>query len=143
MGPLSWDALWRDSFLRKVSGFTLLGGGAILSVITLRKRVNRFAWLDFSWWRVFHVLLGAVLLLALLVHSGARMGDNLNFWLMLSFLGVLLSGGLLGIGIGNEHQLPRKVVSKVREWSLWLHLLFLWPLPVLLSFHILKAFYFK
>lgn len=143
MESFRWDSLWRDSFLRKVSGFTLLGGGVILSIITFRKRIKRFSWLSFSFWRVFHVVLGALLLVALLVHSGARMGDNLNYWLMLSFIGVILSGGLLGIGISNDHQLPAKAVRVVREWSLWLHLLFLWPLPVLLGFHILKAFYFK
>jgi nitrite reductase (NADH) large subunit len=129
--------------MRKVSGFTLLGGGVILSIITFRKRIKSFSWLSFSFWRVFHVVLGALLLVALLVHSGARMGDNLNYWLMLSFIGVVISGGLLGVGISNDHQLPAKAVRAVREWSLWLHLLFLWPLPVLLSFHILKAFYFK
>jgi len=143
MSSLQWDSLWRDSFNRKVSGFTLLGGGVILSIISFRKRITSFSWLSFSFWRVFHVILGALLLFALLVHSGARMGDNLNYWLMLSFVGVVLSGGLLGIGISNDHKIKAKTVSFIREWSLWLHLLFLWPLPVLLSFHILKAFYFK
>ena len=143
MTSFRWDSLWRDSFARKVSGFSLLGGGILLSLISFRKRIKRFDWLDFSFWRVIHVVLGALLLITLLVHSGARLGDNLNFWLMLSFIGVLLSGGLLGVGFGHEHQLPAKVVRRVRNGSLWLHLLFLWPLPVLLSFHVLKAFYFK
>ena len=143
IASVSWDALWRESFARKVSGFSLLGGGLLLTLISFRKRIRVFSWLQYSVWRLLHVLIGTVLLIVLLLHSGARMGDNLNQWLMLSFLGVILSGGLLGVGLGNEHKLPGSVVTRVKSWSLWFHLLFLWPLPVLLGFHILKAFYFK
>lgn len=138
----AWDVLWRENRFRQISGFTLLGGGVLLAILSLRKRLSSLRWLDFSVWRVFHVVLGALLLLVLLVHSGARLGQNLNLWLMVSFLGVLLSGSLLGLTIGTEHRTPLRLNRYVQKNALWLHILFLWPLPVLLGFHIAKTYYF-
>jgi len=33
-------------------------------------------------------------------------------------------------------------MNRVRSISLWAHILLLWPLPVLLGFHILKSYWF-
>ena len=88
---VQWDSIWRDSVLRQISGFSLLGISALIAVISLRKRLRWFRWGQFASWRSLHVLIGLLVLLALLVHTGARFGENLNLLLVLSFVGVLLT----------------------------------------------------
>ena len=139
---LQWDLLWRDGLLKQVSGFTLLGLGLLLSAVSLRKRVARFGFGAFSNWRLVHVLLGTLAVVALLTHTGMRLGYNLNLLLMLDFVGLLLAGALAGGSIGVQHLLPRAGARRARELSLWVHILLLWPLPALLAFHIFKGYWF-
>ncbi len=139
---LQWDGLWRDPLSRQITGFTLLTIALLISFISIRKRVQTFHWGAFADWRLAHVLLGLLIIVTLLVHTGARFGENLNQMLMSCFIGVLLTGGLLSASIANEHRLTVLQARRLRLVALWLHLLLLWPLPALLGFHILKAYYF-
>jgi nitrite reductase (NADH) large subunit len=139
---LRWDQLWRDSLLKQITGFSLLGIGALVSVISLRKRLPKFSLGAFSGWRVLHVLLGSAAVAVLIAHTGLRLGHNLNLLLILSFVGLLLAGAVSSAAIGLQHRLPRHLVSRTREISLWLHILLLWPLPALLGFHILKTYWY-
>jgi nitrite reductase (NADH) large subunit len=140
--PLRWDLLWRDSLLKQISGFTLLGLGALVSVISLRKRLARFSFGAFAGWRLVHVLLGTLAVITLIGHTGLRLGYNLNLLLMLNFLALLLVGAAASGVIGLQQILPRARARRTREVSLWLHILLLWPLPALLGFHILKTYWF-
>lgn len=136
-----WDLLWRESFWKQVSGFSVLGLSVVLATISLRKRVRRFTLGDFPVWRVVHAVLGALTLAGLAVHTGGRLGSNLNFTLMATFLGVVALGAAAGGVIALEHRLGSGAARLRRTW-LWTHILISWPIPVLLGFHVLKTYYF-
>jgi len=136
------DLLWRNSLAKQVTGFSLLGMGVLISLISLRKRVSRISMGDFSLWRVIHVLVGVVAIVTLVAHTGLRLGSHLNLYLMMSFIGLLLAGGLASGAIGLQHVLPRQLINTTREMSLWTHILLLWPLPVLLGFHVFKSYWY-
>ena len=61
-----WDLLWRDGFIKQVTGFSLLGVVTVGLVLSLRKRFKRFSWLgEFASWRLVHLLLGMLALTVL------------------------------------------------------------------------------
>jgi nitrite reductase (NADH) large subunit len=134
--------LWRNGLFKQISGFTLLGIGVIVSLISLRKRVKRLTIGDFSSWRAIHVALGVIAVFTLLAHTGFRLGFNINLYLMMCFIGLILVGAIASGVIGLQHVLPKKLAGQARELSLWAHILLLWPLPALLGFHILKSYWF-
>lgn len=139
---LRWDLLWRDGFWKQVSGYGLGSLMLLLALLGLRKRWGRFSLGDFAGWRVVHVLLGLAALAALLVHTGARLGSQLNLLLALCAVGAALSGGLAAWLVGKEWAPEGARLRPWRSATLWVHTLLLWPLPVLLAFHILKSYWF-
>ena len=139
--PWQWDLLWRESFWKQASGFTVLGLGAALGALSLRKRIRRFTLGDFPVWRAVHAVLGALTLAGLAIHTGGRLGSNLNFMLMAAFLGVVAVGAVAGGVVALEHRLGAAAARLRRSW-LWTHILFAWPIPVLLGFHVFKTYYF-
>ncbi|MGH8729393.1 MAG: FAD-dependent oxidoreductase, partial [Burkholderiales bacterium] len=138
--PWQWDQLWRDNFLKQVSGYSLLALSVIALVVSLRKRVRAVRLGDFALWRVFHALVGIGILAALLIHTGGRLGSELNQLLLLCFMGLLVSGGIAGSLVAMEHRMGS--TQRLRKSLLWAHLYLFWPVPVLLSFHVLKGYYF-
>jgi nitrite reductase (NADH) large subunit len=48
---------------------------------------------DFALWRLTHVVLGIIGMVGLFVHTGGRLGSNLDFVLMICFSLLLLPGG--------------------------------------------------
>lgn len=138
----NWDLLWRESFWKQVSGFSLLGLSAVAAVLSLRKRWWRLRLFDFALWRVAHLAIGVLALLTLLIHTGGRMGDQLNFWLSASFIGLAFAGAAGAWIVAREHALPAGRARRWRERLLWSHILLIWPMPVLLGFHVLKTYYF-
>ena len=139
---LQIDTLWRDGLIKQISGFTLLGLAVLGLLMSLRKQWTRFKWGDFAYWRLMHAVLGVLILLVLLSHTGLNLGDNLNMALMLVFLGLAGVGGLAGGAIVVERRLSRSLGQRLRSWSTWLHIGLFWPLPALLSYHILSVYYF-
>jgi len=139
---LQWDLLWRENFIKQVSGFSLLGLGILISFISLRKRIKKISFGDYSVWRVIHVVLGTITIVTLIAHTGLRLGNNLNLYLMLSFVALLFVGGIASGVIGLQHVLPRAIARSTREISLWSHIIFLWPLPALLGFHVFKSYWY-
>ncbi len=140
----SWHLsdLWQDSLMKQITGFTLLGLSVIGLLVSLRKRVKWFGLAQFSSWRMLHVVLGLVALIVLLLHTGLRMGDNLNFYLMLSFCGLALVGAVAGVASAYEVKRPSLAMGRWRRCSTWTHIFLFWPLPVLLGFHILKTYFY-
>jgi nitrite reductase (NADH) large subunit len=136
-----WDELWRESSGKQASGFTVLGLAAVLTLLSLRKRVRRFTLGDFPVWRILHAVLGALTLAGLAVHTGGRLGANLNFALMFTFLCVIALGAVAGGVIALEHRLGAGAARLRRTW-LWTHILVAWPIPLLLAFHVFKTYYF-
>ena len=139
---IPWDRLWRDELIKQVTGFGLLGVVVLVSLISLRKRVQRVSFGNFANWRLVHVLLGTLAVATLIAHTGLRLGYHLNLYLMLSFIGLLLVGAIASGVIGLQHALPAGMARKTREISLWMHIILLWPLPALLGFHVLKTYWF-
>lgn len=138
----AWDELWLVSLYKQISGFTVLGLTVLGLLLTFRKRWKRIGFGDFDIWRVLHVLLGLTALIGLYVHTGGRLGSQLNYLLMMSFTGLILAGGIAALMIAQEHRLPPRLVRRWRANSIWIHILLFWPVPVLLGFHILKTYYF-
>jgi nitrite reductase (NADH) large subunit len=141
--PWRVDLLWRESGYRQISGFTLLGLSILASLLSVRKRWRRAASAGpFPAWRMAHVALGVMTLAALAVHTGARTGDNLNFALMASFSAVNVIGGAAGGVTALEQKLGAAAGRKYRSALVVAHVLAMWPLPVLVAFHVLSVYYF-
>ena len=98
--------------------------------------------MQYPTWRLVHVAIGVLLAFLLFVHTGFRAGDNLNGWLMACFVFALISGVGIGAVVATEHQLDQRLGRSLRSLSLWTHIAVLWPLPVLLGFHVLKTYYY-
>jgi nitrite reductase (NADH) large subunit len=113
--------------------------------VGLRKRLR---WTDrlgsYDSWRLVHLGIGILALGGLFLHTGFRPGDNLNFWLFVSFSAVLIFGAIAGLATGGDHALRDRGLSTARKPArrgpLWVHILALWPLPVLLLIHVLTVY---
>lgn len=136
------SALWTDGLYKQISGFTLLGLSLIGLLLSLRKRVRRFTLGSFGHWRVVHAGLGLATLGVLLLHTGLSLGANLNFFLMVCFVGLALLGGVAGVVTAYESGRASLALGRLRRCSTWAHILLFWPLPVLLGVHILKSYWF-
>lgn len=135
---LPWDVLWRDGFYKQLSGYSLLGITILTLTMSLRKRMRTFSAGRFVAWRSLHVIVGALALIALLVHTGGRVGSNLNLLLSSAFAGLVVLGGVTSLVMAAEHRLG----AHARARWYWLHLLLFWPVPVLLGVHVFKTYYF-
>jgi nitrite reductase (NADH) large subunit len=135
----TWDVIWRESAWKQASGFTVLGLSLLALVLSLRKRWFKFG--DFALWRVAHAVVAALCLAGLAAHTGGRLGANLDFLLVATFLGVIALGALAGGLISLEHRLGARGARLRRAWT-WAHLLVFWPVPVLLGVHVFKSYYF-
>lgn len=135
------DALWLDSTLKQITGYTLLAIMLLALLLPLRKRLTALAKLgEYSFWRILHTSIGVAVLIALTVHTGFRLGFNLNKVLMLNVLMLSLSGALAGGVISLSHRLsPAKGRLLQTGWT-WLHILLCWPLLILILFHILTVY---
>lgn len=128
----------RDSWLRKISGYGLLTVSVLAMLLPLRKRIPLLSFGSFSSWRIAHTLVGLFSVGILLWHTGFEMGENLNRWLMTSYLLVIGWGALVAFLAVVES----RFAGQWRRYSGWIHLLVFWPVPLLLSFHILAAYFF-
>lgn len=137
-----FEGIWNDKFWKQVTGFTLLGLSVLGLLLSLRKRLG-FEWMGgVFFWRVFHTLLGAACAGVLILHSGFHIGSNLNRFLLIDFLGILILGACTGLVISLSHHMrPIRARSTRKLWS-WVHILFTWPLPALLAAHIISVYYF-
>lgn len=138
----NWNELWYHTAFKEWSGYALLAVSLVGTGVSLRKRLPELHWGSFHSWRMAHVVLGIAVVTILFLHTGFRTGSNLNTWLMVCFTLVLASGALFSWIIGSEHLLSARLGRELRRLSLWTHILVLWPLPVLVSFHVLKTYYF-
>lgn len=144
----SWravDRLWRESFARQITGFTLLAISLGALALSLRKR---FDWLrlgDFASWRGVHGLIGATTIIGFLVHTGMRLGHNFTLALACVFLLLNLLGAFSGLAAALETSATGVAAQRLRAWRprlVRLHLWLFWPLPVLVLFHIISVYYY-
>lgn len=138
-----WDVLWRDGLIKQITGFTVLGLFSVGLLLSLRKRTRA---LDraggFDAWRMAHVVLGIGVVAGLAAHTGFRLGNGLNFLLMLSFSAMVLLGAVSTGIIALEHRIGGVQASRLRRQSVWIHILLFWPVPVLLAWHVLKGYWY-
>ncbi|MGV3662885.1 MAG: FAD-dependent oxidoreductase [Prosthecobacter sp.] len=135
------DMLWFDSGVKQVTGYVLLGIMLLGMLLPARKRLRALAGAgEFSWWRLMHAVVGVAALVALTVHTGFRLGFNLNKVLMLNVLTLAGTGALAGAVIALSHRLaPAHARLLQTGWTL-LHTLLCWPLLALVVFHILAVY---
>ena len=139
---IRWDLLWRDSLLKQISGFSILGLFAIGLLVSLRKRVSKFTLGDYDLWRMSHIVLGVGALAALVVHTGFRIGNELNMLLLINFLLLAAVGARAGTVVATEHKMvPAQAKKKRKLWNRT-HIFLSWSLPVLLGFHVLKTYFY-
>lgn len=137
------EVLWLDSLWKQISGYSLLALSLVALTLSLRKRWQPFSFASFASWRVLHGLVGVLTLGLLFVHTGFHLGRSpLNILLMTCFLGLSLFGAIAG---GMAVAEGRSLSPTIRNWRarwVWYHTLLFWPLPILLTFHILAFYYF-
>jgi nitrite reductase (NADH) large subunit len=133
--------VWRDARWKELTGYTLLATAALSTLLSARKRLKWFVSTAFSSWRIGHVVLGFAGLLSLWLHTGGRLGANLNFALAATFVGLLVAGSASSLLVANEHRLGA-LATPLRRRCVWQHIALASPLPVLLMFHVLQTFYF-
>jgi nitrite reductase (NADH) large subunit len=141
-----FEKIWNDHFYKQVTGFTLLGLSVLGLFMSMKKRVvkvSNWKWTGaYNIWRLVHVILGGLCAGVLILHTGMHLGENINFYLMVDFLAIILLGGLAAIIFGGSHHLSAKKAMKLRSFWRWTHVLVTWPLPILLAFHILSVYYY-
>lgn len=139
---LHWDVLWRNGTLKQITGYSVLGLAVLGLLMSLRKRITRFKLFDFASWRSLHLVTGVLLLLALLAHTGLRLGNHLNAHLTILFVALLLLGVMAAFLLSMQHKLDVVLAKQLKEKLVWLHILLFWPVPAFLSLHIFKVYYF-
>jgi len=137
--------LWQDPLVKQWTGFVLVGLTLAAMVIGLRKRwriTDRLG--SYDGWRLVHLAIGGACFAGLLAHTGLNLGAGLNLALGVSFVGAALSGAVTGLATGGDHTLRAHRIGTARKPArrlpTWVHVLFLWPLPVLLLLHVLIAY---
>lgn len=137
---LRLDLIWISGAWKQVTGFTLLGLAAVVAFLSIRKRIG-FAWLGhYNWWRLVHAAIGAATLAVLFVHTGFNLGSNLNRWLMVTFLLVAFTGSVTGMVTAREHTVLAGGKPSRRNLITWIHMVALWPLPLLLALHVMTVY---
>jgi nitrite reductase (NADH) large subunit len=137
-----FETLWYGSLAKQITGFTLLGLALSSLLLSLRKRFKRFKLGEVGHWRAVHAGLGVFTLLALVAHTGFRMGENLNFILMTNFLVLTLAGACAGAVNALEARLEGPAARRLRALWTWGHVGLTWPLPMLVLAHVLVSYVF-
>ncbi|MGB0682545.1 MAG: FAD-dependent oxidoreductase [Magnetovibrionaceae bacterium] len=142
-----FEMLWFDSFVKEITGYGLLAITTAAALLGLRKRIPFLRKLgSYDGWRLVHLLIGGAAGVGLFLHTGFRLGSNLNATLMVSFLIMLVLGAIAGFATGGDHELRRQGLGSntepPRKLPTWAHILAFWPVPVLLAAHILTVYSF-
>jgi nitrite reductase (NADH) large subunit len=141
LAPNIFQRLLANSIFKQFSGYSVLTLTVLSLVISLRKRFRWLSRFTFTGIRTMHVLLVTAALPVLMAHTGFHKGSNLNRLLFVSFILSSLTGSVVGLLAGSESQLPLALRSLRRPMTLF-HILCLWPLPVLIIFHVVSVYWF-
>jgi nitrite reductase (NADH) large subunit len=136
------DLLWRDGGIRQLTGFSVLGLGVMAMLLSLRKRWPRVSLGPFTTWRNAHAIIGVLTLVMLAVHTGMRLGNNVNFALLASFAAVNIAGAAAGGVTALEGAFGAALGARGRRMLVTAHIVAIWPLPLLVAFHVLAVYYF-
>jgi nitrite reductase (NADH) large subunit len=136
------DVLWRTSAYKQLTGFLVAGLFATSVIFSMRKRLKILNWGDFETWRVVHAGIGLLCLGAGFLHTGFRLGQGLDFALISVVLGALLLGGVAGAWDVCARWLAPSSARALRAGLIRSHIYVLWPLPVLVTLHVVKVYFF-
>ncbi|UTA46926.1 FAD-dependent oxidoreductase [Simiduia sp. 21SJ11W-1] len=141
---LNWqlEKLWFDNFWKQVSGYTLLFLSMLAAGLGIRKRWKKLNYGHLDDWRYVHSVIGVIALVVLMIHTGLRLGHNLNFALMIVFLAATLTGSLVGVFMARNHHWTDLKLRRHRAWWSRVHYTLLWMLPALLTYHIIAVYFF-
>ncbi len=133
-----FDFLFTETAVKQWTGFLVVGVLAFGLLFSLRKRFVRFRWSSYASLRVVHGVMGVLALLGLFLHTGFRLGSNLNFALAVLFLVSSFTGASAALVLRLEGRVARACAAALKRT----HELTFYPLPVLVLFHALKSYYF-
>ena len=136
----SLESLWKDNLYKQISGFTMLTLLILILILPFRKRMKKFNWLSYEFWRNSHIIIGLIIILGSIAHTGLHFGSNLNMIFMNLFILLSLTGSLASLGIYKAEGPGRNATFRII--FLWLHIILFWPFPILLGFHILSSYYY-
>jgi hypothetical protein len=92
----SFNELMEDHLFCEITGYAGLAIALLQVVFSARKRLEwNFPGPSFPAWRGFHILAGVAFLLIVVIHTGGRLGWNLNGWLQSAFI-LTVFIGLIG-----------------------------------------------
>ena len=129
-------------FMKQVSGGTLVFIMLLMMTLTLKRIYPQKVPFSFHSHRMRHIILGAILPLILLVHTGAHRGENFNALLLTIFISSLITGILATFITALGFYLPRNIFIETKKWLLRLHLVALALLPLFLLIHIVRVYLF-
>jgi nitrite reductase (NADH) large subunit len=142
MRSVRFGAFLGESAWRQATGYTMLALGLLSLSLSARKRFKWFAVGDVSLFRAVHGGLGALILIVLILHAGCRLGRNLNEALTIDFLMLAAIGAIAGGVTALSHWWnPVTARNRRRVWNA-VHLVLVWPLPVLLILHIVSVYFY-
>ena len=75
-------------------------------------------------------------------HTGLRLGSNLDAALMVTFLLATTLGAVAGCIAMFGRSLPPGAGQRLQRRANRLHVYLVWPLPLLITFHVLRFYYF-
>ncbi len=136
------DALTRNSVWKQVSGYLLVAVFLAGLAISLRKRWKRFQFADVPLFRAIHGVVTAASLVVFFAHTGFRVGDGLNFLLTVAFLLAMVVGAGAGAVFALSDRWSALAARDRRLRVSWVHILVLWPLPILVALHVLMVYYY-
>jgi len=138
----SIDQLWASKAIKQATGFSLLALFTSSLLLSLRKRSKWLKFGSFEAWKVAHAAVGVACLVIAFLHTGLRLGQGTDRALVLVFLGSTLLGGATGGWALLLPNLPAEWEQTVRSYLVRSHIYLLWPLPVLVLFHLIKVYWF-
>lgn len=140
----AWNVLLESHVYKQITGYGMLFVMLVALTFSLRKRWSRIRWGGYGTWRTLHATLGVLTIVGTVAHTGLRFGTQLNFALLVLFLGINATGAFTGVctslenSAGPWRRLARSWRGRLTQFHIWAF----WPLPVLLAFHIFAAYYF-
>ncbi|UQA57733.1 FAD-dependent oxidoreductase [Polyangium aurulentum] len=141
-GRLGLFQILTDNLLKQVTGYVLVALCALSLVLSLRKRIKRFTFLDVPMFRSIHGVIGALTLFGLVAHTGLHLGTQLNFWLAIDFLAVTVLGAVAGVVTAISGRWSAVTARDRRLATSRLHLWLFFPMPVLVLLHVLQVYYY-
>jgi len=140
----SWrlvDTLWRNEVVRQVTGYSLLSLLLLAFIPAWKRRAQREQRKPqsrslISW----HVLAVTSVMIVFTLHTGVRIGHGANAQLGIMFATTLLLGGAAALTwrSASRSTSHRRVAENIRA----LHWALLFPLPIVLVFHLVQVYYF-